>query len=46
MRANEGAKFDEGVEGATDYAVQEVMYRLGPHDENLTSVAVVDTLEG
>ncbi|MGQ1798061.1 hypothetical protein ACT4S5_13125 [Kocuria oceani] len=42
----EGSKVDQGVEQAADHAVQEVMYSLGPANESLTSVAVMDTLEG
>ncbi|TDL42476.1 hypothetical protein E2R59_11055 [Kocuria rosea] len=42
----EGSKVDQGVEQAADHAVQEVMYTLGPTNESLTSVAVMDTLEG
>lgn len=42
----EGSKVDQGVEQAADHAVQEIMYSLGPTNESLTSVAVMDTLEG
>lgn len=42
----EGSNVDRGVEQAADHAVQEVMYSLGPLDESLTSVAVMDTLQG
>lgn len=42
----EGSNVDQGVEQAADHAVQEVMYSLGPLDESLTSVAVMDTLQG
>lgn len=41
----EGSKTDQGVEQAADHAVQEVMYSLGPANESLTSVAVMDTRE-
>lgn len=42
----EGSKVNQGVEQAADHAVHEVMYSLGPTNESLTSVAVMDTLEG
>lgn len=42
----EDSKVHQGVEQAADHAVQEIMYSLGPTNESLTSVAVMDTLEG
>lgn len=42
----EGSAIEPDMEQAADHTVQEVMYTLGPDDESITSVAIMDTFEG
>ena len=42
----EGSAIEPDMEQAADHAVREVMCTLGPDDESITSVAIMDTAEG